>query len=118
MRTCKECSFTGEKEEFPTAGVKNGKQYYRHRCKSCHSKKGKERIQEKKSKVDKIKSNRGCKRCGFDNPAALDFHHTDQNKSETISRMVRNGRSWATIESEIEKCEVLCANCHRIEHYE
>ncbi len=56
-----------------------------------------------------------CCRCGEDRPPCLDFHHPEK-KTETISKMVNDGYSWSTIQAEIDRCLVLCANCHRIEH--
>jgi hypothetical protein len=58
-----------------------------------------------------------CERCGFSHPAALDFHHREPAlKSYEIPRMVTNGCGKASILAEMAKCEVLCANCHRIHH--
>lgn len=65
-----------------------------------------------------IKSGLRCERCGFSHPAALDFHHRDpKQKVMGIAQMVNQDYSRETILAEIEKCEVICANCHRIEHY-
>ena len=62
-----------------------------------------------------IKLEKGCVRCGYkEHPAALDFHHKDGKKDMQISRMVYHGID--KIKKEIDKCEILCANCHRIEH--
>lgn len=58
-----------------------------------------------------------CERCGEEHPAALDFHHME-DKEWNISAMVHRGYSIENIKEEIEKCEVLCANCHRKEHFE
>ena len=30
--------------------------------------------------------------------------------------MIHDGFSWKAIMKEIQKCEIVCANCHRIEH--
>ena len=58
-----------------------------------------------------------CERCGFSHPAALDFHHrVPADKQFEIPRMVANGYSKEKILAEMAKCEVLCANCHRIHH--
>lgn len=59
-----------------------------------------------------------CNRCGFDHPAAIQFHHIDPSlKSYEVGLMVRNGYSIGLIQKEIEKCEILCANCHMIHHH-
>lgn len=51
--------------------------------------------------------------CGEADPVVLEFHHPDGDKEGEIGAMVADGYLWRTIASEIEKCEVLCANCHR-----
>lgn len=64
-----------------------------------------------------LKRDRGCARCSESDPACLDFHHRDgAEKTASVSAMVSNGRSKASIREEIERCDVLCANCHRKEH--
>lgn len=60
-----------------------------------------------------------CERCGEDHPACLDFHHPDGvEKRDGVARMVNRAFSKTSIREEIRKCVVLCANCHRKEHYE
>ncbi len=58
-----------------------------------------------------------CSRCGEERPPCLDFHHPDE-KEQGISTMVVDGYSKASIREEIDRCIVLCANCHRMEHYD
>jgi len=59
-----------------------------------------------------------CSKCGFSHTAALDFHHTDPSEKENlVSKLVGDGRYTAAMK-ESKKCVVLCANCHRIHHYE
>ncbi len=65
------------------------------------------------AKLNEIKSSSKCVDCGNDNPIVLDFDHLG-DKEHNISDMIRHGRSWASIEREIAKCEVVCSNCHRI----
>ena len=56
-----------------------------------------------------------CIRCGYDeNIAAMEFHHVKGEKEFTIG-MVAN-KSWSIVVEELKKCELLCSNCHRIEH--
>ena len=60
-----------------------------------------------------------CSRCGFDHVAALDFHHRDASvKGFSIAMVDRWTQSIARLKTEIAKCDVLCANCHRIEHWQ
>lgn len=60
-----------------------------------------------------------CQRCGADHPACLDFHHVDSAEKELrVSQMISYGYGKDSLREEIADCEVLCANCHRREHYE
>lgn len=59
-----------------------------------------------------------CARCGEEHPACLDFHHVDAaEKTAAVADMIKRGFATDAIRAEIAKCEVLCANCHRKEHY-
>ena len=72
-----------------------------------------------RKRVNKIKAELGCQRCGEDDPRCLDFHHEDElNKSFGIGEGISRRVSWEDILLEIDKCDVLCANCHRKEHGE
>jgi len=71
-----------------------------------------------KARWDTFKRTLKCTKCGFNHPAALDFHHVDPNEKENlVSKLVSNGCFAAAME-EVQKCIVLCANCHRVHHYE
>ena len=72
--------------------------------------------QQFKSRLQKIKEDSGCVDCGVCNHIVLDFDHL-KDKKYNISRMIHDGFSWAAIKKEIAKCEVVCANCHRIRTY-
>ena len=72
--------------------------------------------QQFKKRLSEIKEASGCMDCGVTNPIVLDFDHL-KDKKYNISRMIHDGFSWAAIKKEIEKCEVVCANCHRIRTY-
>ncbi len=57
-----------------------------------------------------------CNRCGFiGDIESYDFHHLEDKKF-IISNP--NVKSWIAIQKELDKCELLCANCHRLEHRE
>lgn len=77
-----------------------------------------ERRREFKNWFREYKSNLKCSKCGFSHPAALDFHHKDSTKKEFTLGSTGLSVSTEKFLKEIEKCEILCANCHRIHHYE
>ena len=59
----------------------------------------------------------GCVRCGESDVACLDFHHLDDvEKDLAVNEMVLMGRAKDAIRAEIERCELLCTNCHWREH--
>ena len=67
---------------------------------------------------EEYKSDKSCP-CGESHPACLEFHHTDEdNKYSSVSFLVQKGYSLDKIKAEIDKCIILCANCHRKLHYE
>ena len=60
-----------------------------------------------------------CIRCDYNKyPEVLEFHHKDSSQKKF--GIGQNGltRSWERVKAEIEKCNLLCANCHRELHAE
>jgi hypothetical protein len=53
-----------------------------------------------------------CADCGERNPVVLEFDHVDV-KRDSVTRLAWYGCSLATIDAEIARCEIRCANCHR-----
>jgi hypothetical protein len=77
------------------------------------------RRQQARAWLNAIKLAAGCADCGYNkHPAALDFDHIGTDKTANVGVMVRSRVSRAIVEAEIAKCEVVCANCHRIRTYE
>ena len=76
-----------------------------------------DRLKVRRERLDNYKLNVGCEICGYDkHPAALDFHHKDPTlKKFNISNSLPT-RNWDRILEEIEKCDIICANCHRALH--
>tara|TARA_R110001592_G_scaffold89044_10_gene261982 strand:- start:3668 stop:4210 length:543 start_codon:yes stop_codon:yes gene_type:complete len=69
-------------------------------------------------KVFKIRYDGVCTVCGYSDYRALDFHHIDpSSKIDTIAQLCNRSVAWRRIKEELKKCELICANCHRIEHY-
>lgn len=74
---------------------------------------------DRKEFLNNIKLTRGCAACGYrDNAVALDFDHNDpaKKKFNISSRYLHATES--DLLAELEKCTVLCANCHRVRTHE
>ena len=54
--------------------------------------------------------------CGFSHPAVIDFHHPEAKGETKVNEYTRSGQ-WKRAYEEAEKCIPLCANCHRIHHW-
>lgn len=77
----------------------------------------KNRRQENKLKAIKYKGGK-CENCGYDKCVwALDFHHINK-KDKDFSIAQYSTLSWEKIKLELDKCMILCANCHREKHYQ
>lgn len=59
-----------------------------------------------------------CNRCGWSGDiSGFDFHHQDPSKKDfTINSVVLASKKWEMVKEELDKCELLCALCHRLEH--
>ena len=116
MRKCRECGKEQRKEDFPKAQEVKGVVYYRHICKECHRDQKRLLRDSKRKDYIEFKKTLECNRCGYDDHRALEFHHHKADKEFNISEKFYQ-LSWENLKKEIDKCEVLCSNCHRIEHY-
>lgn len=74
-------------------------------------KRQKQLFQEYKNKLK-------CEICGEDEMICLDFHHLNPKEKEgDISHLLlKQNRSFKRVLEEVEKCVVLCSNCHRKVH--
>ncbi|MFV2015425.1 MAG: HNH endonuclease, partial [Candidatus Heimdallarchaeota archaeon] len=74
----------------------------------------KEKLRRKRIKdwLKSYKNDLSCSQCPETENHCLDFHHV-RDKKFTINYMINNSYSISRIEEEIEKCIVLCGNCHR-----
>ncbi len=58
-----------------------------------------------------------CDKCGYNNCIdALEFHHADSSKKDFSISDKGYIRSWAKVKEELDRCILLCANCHRELH--
>ncbi len=83
----------------------------------------KESYARKRIYIYAYKKEKGCVICEEKDPIVLDLHHkvgTEKNKKLKfgIGRQNRTFEylAWKEIDKELDKCEVLCANCHRRTH--
>lgn len=73
----------------------------------------------KETRIESLRylASNGCEECGERDPRKLEYDHIDPStKGKTISRLIIDGSSWTSprMREEVEKCRVLCANCHRV----
>lgn len=58
-----------------------------------------------------------CMDCGEDDIVVLESDHVRGIKKWNVSRMIKAGYPWSSVLVELEKCEIVCRNCHvRREH--
>ncbi len=113
---CKYCQENKDENEFEVANIIKGKRYLRLKCKSCRLIDERSYQLSKRNWLREYKSKQTCTHCGSIDYRTFEFHHISNDKEANISSKIY---SWSIkrIEKEIAKCIVLCANCHRIEHY-
>ena len=107
IRTCK---VHGETKFAYYEGAK------RWRCLKCQS----EATQRRRDKVKLIaieyKGGKCCK-CGYNKCVeALEFHHLDPTQKDFGIVSKGYTRSWSKIKAELDKCILVCSNCHREIH--
>ena len=112
---------------FASRTSKKGNVTFQGVCKTCQKQYRKDHYHKNKQKyIDKartytdsvakwfqdLKKDLKCKKCGEKRWWVLDFHHRNSTtKDGDVGTMSRNGSKKALLK-EIDKCEVLCSNCH------
>ena len=107
----RECPIHGETEfHFYEKSGRKGQW----KCLKCESELAILKKQKYKLKMIEYKGNK-CEKCGYNkNIAALEFHHLDPNtKKFTLSDTHHN---WEETKEELDKCILVCSNCHRELH--
>ena len=112
-RICPKCGKLKNRSEFYHRRGKDGASVY---CKICTGEQTMERMREFKNKCVEYKGGE-CEKCGYNKcKGALEFHHIDRSKKDfTIS----HSRAYSfddKIKKELDKCILLCSNCHKEEH--
>jgi hypothetical protein len=106
---CKYCQ-----SELSKLHYRNNKRIYNERTRTHKA----QVLTENMSRISSYLSTHPCVDCGQEDMHLLEFDHVNGQKSRDISDLFTWGFNWSTIEAEIEKCEVRCANCHRIKTIE
>lgn len=130
MKKCNNCGDDKKLSEFNFKNKERG--IYQSNCRLCdkiirkksyekNKKTTYERNKRNRIKAEKwfyeYKSKLKCNRCPQNHPATLEFHHINpKNKKMSVANMVGDYTIERIIE-EINKCEILCSNCHKIHHF-
>lgn len=98
------------------------RQYHRE-----YYKKNRERIKEQQKEWRRknrsawlaYKSSLSCIKCGISNPVVIDFHHVAPSPDDKkVNVLASTGQYKAAYKEAEERCIPICANCHRILHWE
>ena len=113
---CTKCGEDKPDTNFSMRGKLRRKQ-----CKKCHQ--GAITYANNKARQAKREyiledKKKGCSVCGEKRPYCLDYHHVNaEDKTITISKLLVQGSGVKRLIKEIDKCILVCANCHREIHY-
>lgn len=87
-------------------------------CKKCGVLAVQKRREVVKQKAVEYKGGK-CSRCGYDRCVqALSFHHTDPKEKDFGISSKGYTRSWESVKKELDKCILVCHNCHSEIHAE
>lgn len=119
MKTCKICLESKPLTEFYSNGFQpNGKAKHKPNCSTCENRR---RLTNHYTKLKSILEELGqkveCALCGYNkNWSSLCFHHLDDDTKEFEINKAKTA-SKERVKTEIEKCVLLCHNCHMEVHY-
>lgn len=106
---CTRCGTTDEDDFYKSTKQKS-------KCKKCHTMEVHQNKRELKVRAVQYLGGK-CSDCGAEfNPWVFDFHHRDPTEKEWSWGDVRTS-NWEKIKEEIDKCDLLCSNCHRTRHH-
>lgn len=115
MKFCSRCCKIKDRTEFYQRRGKVGDSVY---CKPCTTEQTLERMRMFKQKCVEYKGGK-CERCGYDKyNGSLDFHHIEPDKKDFSIAHIRAYSFDNKVKKELDKCILVCANCHREIHDE
>lgn len=87
-------------------------------CKTCTGEQAIERMRQFKSDCVEYKGGK-CIRCEYNKCIdALEFHHRDPSKKEFTISQIKGKSLDSKVKKELDKCDILCSNCHREKHFD
>lgn len=87
-------------------------------CKKCWVDWDRKKRHNIKQKLVDLKGGK-CEICGYDKCLnALEFHHIDRSTKSFALNIGNFRKSFDLLEKEVNKCKLVCANCHREIHYQ
>jgi hypothetical protein len=130
-KSCTGCGLARPIDEFPVKNHRTGRRGTR--CRECRSAYGKLHYQENRDRycartraprrewrepywawVMNYLASHPCVDCGDADPVVLQFDHRDGTEKVDAVGTMLNRASWTALLNEIAKCDVRCANCHRV----
>jgi hypothetical protein len=91
---------------------------YHRRHKAEHIEKNRVRKYNARTYLKRLKRERPCVECGEADFRCLDFHHSNgHEKLANLSHLATDGATIDRLNRELQKCVVLCKNCHAKEHF-
>jgi hypothetical protein len=113
-KLCRRCGTTKHNSDFYRRRKGAGLSAY---CKTCTNNQTLERQRRLKKELVEYKGG-SCERCGYNNcVAALEFHHTDPTQKDFTLAHLKLTSFNDKMKQELDKCIMLCSNCHREEHW-
>jgi Zn finger protein HypA/HybF involved in hydrogenase expression len=123
LKICNSCDEEKSLEEFSTNGYTPlGKVKYKAKCKKCSQQDSYDRFNSLLEEYLDVSNRKyACEQCGYTNVfGSLDWHHLDPETKDfnisDVSRTISSENFAINVIPELDKCAILCPNCHRLEH--
>ncbi len=115
---CRKCLQVKLLAEFDRSAKANGREGHNRWCKQCKSTYQTARIQERRAYWIPLAGG-CCQHCGYNRySVSLDFHHVSGDDKEWSPGrlMISRPRESVEVRAELDKCSLLCCNCHQAIH--
>lgn len=87
--------------------------YYANEKRRKYLKEKAKEVQDRNREFNRnIKIENSCRNCGEEHPATLVWHHTGKKKAE-VTKLCKNEYSLDRVAKEMNRCVLICSNCHK-----